>query len=157
SSIFATYANIIDHVDIVDKYTVNVVTKKPDPIILKRMSGFNMTIVAPKWAAAGGSDKIKVEAQGTGPYRIVEWGGPGGDVVMEANDKFYGGAPNVKKVRVKIIPEAATRSAALRSKDIHATHALWPEDEKPINDTGTHLAKKIPGNRIPFYTVDMRN
>ncbi|HEY3111818.1 MAG TPA: ABC transporter substrate-binding protein, partial [Chloroflexota bacterium] len=40
SSIFATYANILDHVDVVDKYSVNVVTKKPDPLLLRRMSGF---------------------------------------------------------------------------------------------------------------------
>ena len=157
SSIRAIYANILSHVDIVDKHTVNVVTKKPDPILLRRMSGFNMTIVAPKWAQAGGSEKMKVEAQGTGAYRVVEWGGPGGDLVLEANDKFYGGAPTVKKVRVKIIPEAATRDAALRSKDIHITHALWPEHEKVINDSGSAVVKKVPGNRIPFYDLDMRN
>jgi peptide/nickel transport system substrate-binding protein len=156
SSIFATYANILDHVDVVDKYSVNVVTKKPDPLLLRRMSGFNMTIIAPKWAAAGGSDKIKVEAQGTGAYRIVEWGGAGSDVVLEANDKYWGQPATVKRVRIKIIPEQATRSAALRSKDIHVTHALWPEDESQISGSGSAITKKVASNRIPFYFMEVR-
>jgi peptide/nickel transport system substrate-binding protein len=156
SSIFATYANILDRVDVVDKYTVNVVTKKPDPLLLRRMSGFNMTIIAPKWAAAGGSEKIKVEAQGTGAYRIVEWGGAGSDVVLEANDKYWSQPATVKRVRIKIIPEQATRSAALRSKDIHVTHALWPEDESQIAGSGSAVTKKVPSNRIPFYFMEVR-
>lgn len=156
STIRSFYANIIDRVDIVDKHTVNVVTKAPDPVLLRRLSGFNMTIIAPRWAQTVGYAGVQKEIQGTGAYRLVEWGGVGGDLVLEANDKYWGPPANVKRVRVKLIPEAATRVAALRSKDIHVTHALSPEDIDPVNKSGTHVIAKVPGNRIPFYFLEVR-
>jgi peptide/nickel transport system substrate-binding protein len=115
-----------------------------------------MTIVAPKWAQQAGNDGIKKAIQGTGAYRLVEWSGSGSDLVLEANDKYWGTPANVKRVRVKLIPEQSTRAAALRSKDIHVTHALWPEDEGPINNSGSHVTKKVASNRIPFYFIEVR-
>jgi MarR-like DNA-binding transcriptional regulator SgrR of sgrS sRNA len=41
----------IDRVDVVDRFTVNVVTKKPDPVLLRRMSSFHMNILPPKYFA----------------------------------------------------------------------------------------------------------
>jgi peptide/nickel transport system substrate-binding protein len=149
-----TYAGITD-VQVVDKYTINVKTAKPDPALLLRMTGFSMTMVAPKWASQG----IQVfdnQANGTGPYKLDKWEDPLKDWTMVANEQYWGGAPNVKKIRIKTIPELATRTAALRSGEVHVAKDVAVEEIDAINKSGRSLAKLTPSNRIPYYVMEVR-
>ncbi|HYU19095.1 MAG TPA: ABC transporter substrate-binding protein [Chloroflexota bacterium] len=149
-----TYAGI-SGVDVLDKYTINVKTAKPDPALLLRMTGFSMTMVAPKWASQG-MDVFTKEAVGTGPYKLASWSGPLQDWTMVANEQYWGGAPKVKKVRIKTIPELATRTAALRSGEVHVAKDIAVEEMDAINKSGRALAKTTPSNRIPYYVMDVR-
>ncbi len=149
-----TYAGI-SGVDVVDKYTVNVKTAKPDPALLLRMTGFSMTMVAPKWASQG-IEIFTKEAVGTGPYKLSSWSGPLQDWTMVANEEYWGGAPKIKKVRIKTIPELATRTAALRSGEVHVAKDVAVEEIDAINKSGRALAKTTPSNRIPYYVMEVR-
>jgi peptide/nickel transport system substrate-binding protein len=149
-----TYAGISE-VQVVDKYTINVKTSKPDPALLLRMTGFSMVMVAPKWAAQG----IQVfdnQANGTGPYKLDKWEDPLKDWTLAANEQYWGGAPKIKKVRIRTIPELATRTAALRSGEVHVAKDVAVEEIDPINASGRALAKLTPSNRIPYYTMEVR-
>jgi len=149
-----TYAGISE-VQVVDKFTINVKTAKPDPALLLRMTGFSMTMVAPKWAAQG----IQVfdnQANGTGPYKLDKWEDPLKDWTMVANEEYWGGAPKIKKVRIRTIPELATRTAALRSGEVHVAKDVAVEEIDPINQSGRALAKITSSNRIPYYTMEVR-
>ena len=125
------------------------------PALLLRMTGFSMTMVAPKWAAQG----IQVfanEANGTGPYKLDKWEDPLKDWTMAANEQYWGGAPKIKKVRIRTIPELATRTAALRSGEVHVAKDVAVEEIDPINSSGRALAKLTPSNRIPYYVMEVR-
>jgi peptide/nickel transport system substrate-binding protein len=149
-----TYAGI-SGVDVVDKYTINVKTAKPDPALLLRMTGFSMTMVAPKWASQG-IEIFNKEANGTGPYKLASWSGPLQDWTLVANEEYWGGAPKIKKVRIKTIPELATRTAALRSGEVHVAKDVAVEEIDAINQSGRALAKTTPSNRIPYYVMEVR-
>jgi peptide/nickel transport system substrate-binding protein len=150
----STYAGI-SGVDVLDKYTINVKTAKPDPALLLRMTGFSMTMVAPKWAGQGNQVFAK-EAIGTGPYKLDKWEDPLKDWTLAANEQYWGGAPKIKKVRIKTIPELATRTAALRSGEVHVAKDISVEEMDAINSSGRALAKTTPSNRIPFYFMEVR-
>src|SRR5207247_1741504 len=65
----------IDHVDVVDPSTVNVVTKAPFPLLAVRMSPGHcgtVGIVPPKYLAQVGDAGFAVKPVGTGPYKFVE-------------------------------------------------------------------------------------
>jgi peptide/nickel transport system substrate-binding protein len=149
-----TYAGI-SAVDALDKYTINVKTAKPDPALLLRMTGFSMTMVAPRWAASS-PDVFTKEAYGTGPYKLASWSDPLQDWTLAANDQYWGGAPKIKKVRIKTIPELATRTAALRSGEVHVAKDVAVEEVDAINKSGRALAKTTPSNRIPYYVMEVR-
>lgn len=144
----STYSIIAD-VEVVDEYTVNVKTSQPDPALLARLTGFHMTIVAPKWAAQG-PETVAKEAVGTGPYKFVSWS-PNEDLVLEANEEYWGGAPAIKKVRLTTINEQATRVAALRSGEVHLAKDMPPEELESINSSGRARAVRAVSNRVPFY------
>jgi peptide/nickel transport system substrate-binding protein len=144
----STYA-IIEDVEVVDEYTVNVITSSPDPALLARMTGFHMTMVAPEWASQG-PEVVAREAVGTGPYKFVSWS-PNEDLVMEANEDYWGEVPSIKRVRLTTIAELATRTAALRSGDVHVAKDMPPEEVMSINESGRARALRAVSNRVPFY------
>jgi peptide/nickel transport system substrate-binding protein len=146
----STYS-IIEDVEIVDPYTVNIKTNQPDPALLARLTGFHMTMVAPAWAAQG-PEVVSREAVGTGPYKFVSWS-PNEDLVMEANEGYWGGAPAIKRVRLTTITEQATRVAALRSGDVHLAKDMPPEELDSINASDRARAVRAVSNRVPFYFI----
>jgi peptide/nickel transport system substrate-binding protein len=144
----STYA-IIEDVEVVDEYTVNVITSRPDPALLARMTGFHTTIVAPEWAAQG-PEVVSREANGTGPYRFVSWS-PNEDLVIEANEDYWGDVPSIQRVRLTTIVEQATRVAALRAGDVHVAKDMPPEEVDSINASDRSRAVRAVSNRVPFY------
>jgi peptide/nickel transport system substrate-binding protein len=151
----STYT-VIDRVDVVDPYTVNVHTAKPDPALLSRMTGFSMVQVAPKFTEANAlPGGVLKTANGTGPYKFVSWS-PNQDFVVASNEQYWGGAPQIKNVRMKIISEQATRVAALRSGEIHVAKDMPPEEVDSINKGGRQTARAVASNRVPYYTFEVR-
>lgn len=146
----STYA-IIEDVEVVDEYTVNVKTSAPDPALLARMTGFHTTIVAPEWASQG-PEVVSREANGTGPYKLVSWSA-NEDLVLESNEDYWGGAPSIKRVRLKTIVEQATRVAALRSGEVHVAKDMPPEEIQSINQSDRARALRAVSNRVPFYFI----
>ena len=61
---------------------------------------------------ASGHDFNK-EPIGTGPYKFVAWN-KGESIELEANEDYWGGAPAIKHVTWKIIPEG---SSSIREGD----------------------------------------
>ncbi|MCA1666834.1 MAG: ABC transporter substrate-binding protein [Thermomicrobia bacterium] len=151
----STYS-VIDRVDVVDPYTVNVHTAKPDPALLSRMTGFSMVQLAPKWTEANAlPGGVLKTANGTGPYKYKTWS-PNQDLVVESNEQYWGGAPQIKNVRLKIIGEQATRVAALRSGEIHVAKDMPPEEVDSINAGGRQTARAVASNRVPYYVMETR-
>jgi peptide/nickel transport system substrate-binding protein len=146
----------IDGVDIVDEYTVNIRTKNPDPAFLPRMAGIHMNMVAPEWASQGPEAVAREALGGTGPYKFVSWS-PNEDLVIEANEDYWGQVPSIKRVRMTTIREQSTRVAALRAGDVHIAKDIPVEEIASINaDARARVLRTIQA-RVPFYfiTVDV--
>jgi peptide/nickel transport system substrate-binding protein len=148
----STYS-MIERVDIVDDYVVNVVTNIPDPILLRRMSGFGTTIMAPEYIATASAEELATMPIGTGPYKFVSWE-KDGDLVMEANTEYWGVVPAVKKAVVRAIPETGTRVSALLAGEVDIVAVVPPEDVDRIDESGIARAEDVEGNRIFYYTMD---
>jgi peptide/nickel transport system substrate-binding protein len=146
----------IDRVDIVDKYTVNVVSKKPDPMLVRRMSSFHMNMIPPKYFSTASADELARKPVGTGPYRFVSWS-KDADFVMEANPAYWGPTKaSIQRVTMRTIPETGTRVAALLAGDADVVTAVPPDEIERVNRSGKARAITLPGNRIPFYFINVR-
>jgi len=74
-------------------------------------------IVSKKFVEKVGSDALATQANGTGPFKLVEWR-RGDSIIMERFADYYGGAPAIpppgrqgRSRDFKIIPENASRMA----------------------------------------------
>jgi peptide/nickel transport system substrate-binding protein len=145
------WANI-DDVEVIDNLTVHVKTVAPDPGLLSRMAGIHMNIIAPEWADEN-PDAIAAEALGgTGPYKFVSWA-PEEDLVVEANEDYWGDVPSIPRVRMRTIVEPATRVAALRAGEVHVAKDIPYEEIQGINNDGVARVLRVAQSRVPFYFI----
>ena len=92
-----------------DGNTVTVTLKEANPDFL---SYVGMVYIVP----ADYTDEATAPV-GTGPFKFVSWE-LGGDVVLEAFEDYWGGAPAVKRVIFRTIPEALYGSFGLESGEV---------------------------------------
>jgi peptide/nickel transport system substrate-binding protein len=140
----------IDRVDVLDKYTINVVTKSPDPVLLRRLSVFHTIIVPPEYFSTASAEDLATKPVGTGPYKFVSWQ-KDEDLVMEVNRDYWGERPKIDKVIVRGIPEAGTRVSALLAGDVDIINAVPPEDIDRINASDVARVMAVEGNRVVFF------
>jgi peptide/nickel transport system substrate-binding protein len=129
----------IDHVDVVDPYTVNVITKAPFPLLAVRMSPGHcgtVGIVPPKYIAQVGDATFAVKPVGTGPYKFVEWV-KDERLVLEANKDYHRGAPAIERLIFRPVPELTTRVAALLSGQADLVSDIPPDQTGKIKSSST--------------------
>lgn len=104
----------IDHVQVVDPFTVNFVMKTEDPVIVTKLAGYGAMIVPPKYIQEHGSAYFGSNPVGTGPFKFVEYR-KDDHLTLAVNRDYWNGAPHVSAVTYRFVPEAATRVAELQA------------------------------------------
>jgi len=115
----------IDKVEIVDPYTVRVHTKKPWPIFVNAMGFRQASMYPPKEYAGKDTAAISKHPIGTGPYKFVKWA-KDEEIVLEAFPGYWRGAPKIKTVVFKPIPDDAVRVAALQNGEVDVAVNIPP-------------------------------
>ena len=113
----------VTSVEIVDEYTINVITEAPDPIIPNKMVLFGGVMLPPQYTTEHDADYLAQNPVGTGPYKFVSWQ-KDSEVVLEANEDYWRGAPVIKNVTFRIIPNAADTLAALKTGEVDFVQGL---------------------------------
>lgn len=119
----------LESVEITGENTVRLTLAEPWPL-LPAMLPFQ-EVVSKAHVEAVGSDGMATQMVGTGPFRLVEWR-KGDSVIMERFGDYYGGADGiapvgpacVERAIFRIIPESASRVAALLAGDVHIINEL---------------------------------
>src|SRR6185295_12132225 len=93
--------------------TVRITTKVPDPILPNRLAAESLNIAPAKGLAEFREKFVTDKVIGTGPYRFVEFV-VGDRVVVEANPEYWGPKPATPRIVWQVVPDAATRVAALQ-------------------------------------------
>jgi len=145
---------VIKGVSVVDSHTVRFATEKPYPTMLSTLyeASFPALIVPPAHVKAGGTDALARRAIGTGPYRFVEWL-KDERVVIEANPDYWGGAPKIKRIVWRPIPEPRTRIAELKSGGIDLGGDIPPEEIAGLN-TGRTRVMNVASDLLYFVGID---
>ncbi len=144
---------LVANVEVVDKFTVRIHTSKPFPTLENQLA-LRGAIMAPKHFR--GKDKLFADRNpvGTGPYKFVRWN-KDEQVVLEANESWWGGAPKVKTLVFRPIPEHAVRAAALQAGEVDIAVNLPPHLVPIIEKHPRLYVSKAPSVRtifIPIYT-----
>lgn len=107
-----TYYKHIKEVNIIDDYTVDIVTETPDPIMLNRLSRMGAGILPSKYIEENGIEAFLKAPVGTGPYKFSKWT-KDDRIELVKNAEYFGGTPKWENVVFRSIPEASTRVSEL--------------------------------------------
>ena len=117
---------LLDRVEIIDDYTIRIITTEPVPVLLAHLTRNGGFILAPDHYRDLPQDQASTQPVGTGPFQFVSWARDD-RVVLEAFDDYWRGRPQVDRLVFRAIPEASTRVAELRTGGVHATMDVLPD------------------------------
>ena len=155
---------MVKDVQVVDDSTVKITLNEAFAPFLANMAMHSACIVSPDAVKENGKD-FSLNPVGTGPYKFVSWE-PGVEIVLEANEDYWNGAPSVKKLIMRPIVEDQTRLTELEAGNIDFMVGILPDDLQRVKENedlqvleqpGMHTWYLVMNNQVaPFNDVRVR-
>jgi peptide/nickel transport system substrate-binding protein len=159
--------NWIDTVEAVDDYTVKMTLPAPYAPLLANLAIPIASIPSPK-AIEQGLDYLAVNPSGTGAFSLAspnDWVRDS-QMTLQANPDYWGGAPQVDQLIIKVVPEGSTRLQQVEAGELDIAWALTPEDversrENPdlmvVEDAGLNTnCVEFNVTKEPFTSKEVR-
>ncbi|MGV8049104.1 MAG: ABC transporter substrate-binding protein [Anaerolineaceae bacterium] len=122
-------ASLITEVKKIDDLNVQFTLSTPMAPFLANLAMDTFAISSPTAIQAAGEayGTPSGGCVGTGPYKFVSWQ-EGTEIVLVANEDYWGEAPKIKNVIIRVIPDDSARFLALQAGDIDALEQAVVED-----------------------------
>lgn len=138
------------------EYQFEITTVAPDPLLPARMKNF--FIAPPSMLGNPKSDDFNRHPIGSGPFKFVEWIAAD-RIVLEANEDYYLGAPAIKRLVFRAIPEASSRVSELLAGGVDVVTGLQPEfiDLVKASKTAQVVTRVSPINEVIILRTDVES
>jgi peptide/nickel transport system substrate-binding protein len=140
----------VDHIEAPDDHTVIFKLKETNPGIFD-----NLTVgILPTGAD---TNTYKTKPIGAGPYKVVDFRADD-RVVLEAFDQWHGGAPKIKHVIVRIIPDATTQVLEMRRGTVNFEVNQIPfENIAEFDKNSDFKIVNTSGSVYQYIAINMRD
>ncbi len=136
----------IDKVKVVDKYTVQIILKKPSTFFIMDQAFAYQAgmIVCKKQGEEKGLKNLGVHVIGTGPFMVEDYKAKE-KITLVRNPKYFRGTPTIAQVEMYFMPNVASRTMAFVKGDLDAIYGerdtYWVED---LKKTKTVIVDSVP-------------
>lgn len=144
---------IIESITCDDDYTVTIKTSAPFNALLYRLSLDAASIICK--SADTSAEEFNKNPVGTGPFKFVSWE-LGGDVVLEAFEDYWGGAPAVKRVIFRTIPETLNRTIGLETGEVDLAYDLGITDLESLADNASVTTLTSPSTTVWYVGMNVQ-
>lgn len=151
SSRIKPFLEAISKVEVVDDFTVRIITKKPSPVLLNEL--LNVLMLPPKYVKEKGDQYVTRNPVGTGPYRFVEWM-KDSHITLQAYEQYWRGKPSFERLVFKPIPENSTRVAGLLAGELDIITNVPPSDINRLKAQKDVSLVLMPGTRCMFVKLN---
>jgi len=142
----AAKVSMIDHVEVVDDYTVKFVLKYPCVTLLNVLSFTAASMLDEDFVTANGDS---YQPNGTGPYKFREWNS-GESIILDRNEEYWdkpGGAAVLKFV---IMTEDTSRTIALETGDIDVSITVAAVDYDKLKANEDLVLYADTNNKVDY-------
>jgi len=145
----AFFVSALRGVEVVDLYTVDVKAKGPtsERLMLTALAMGSFQYPPVYTEQVGLLRGFCQRPVSTGPFKLIEWV-KDDRVVFEANPDYWGGAPRIRRLIIRPIPEGAARVAALQAGDIDIATLLPLDAYERVAGDPSLTAYSIRGMRV---------
>jgi peptide/nickel transport system substrate-binding protein len=137
-------------VEVVDDYTVDIVTDGPYGPLLNIMSLIYGTGIVSPAAVEEYGDDFTLNPVGTGPFQFVEWA-TNDHITIERFDDYWGEPAPLDQVIYRVIPEESARMLALDTGEVQMVMAPAPSQMDLYRDNPDFTIYETPGVRVIFF------
>ena len=140
---------LYDHIDIIDDYHFDFVTKEPVPALLYCLQEVH---ILPKhyYEPLSADEAANAPILGSGAFIFDEYARDD-YVKMHRNENYWGEIPQFETLIYRQIPEEATRIAELETGGIDVAQSISMDQVATINDSGAATVKAVTnGCRMQF-------
>lgn len=145
---------------IVDSRTVQIRLSRPWAPMLGLIPAQEM--VNSRHVARVGQQGMQTAADGCGPFRLVDWR-RGEAVILERFAEYYGGSPEippagpaqVDRAIFRVLPENASRVAALLAGEADIINDLPPSAIRQVEASRNAQVMKVNGTRTFFVSMNV--
>jgi ABC-type transport system substrate-binding protein len=144
----------IDHVDIIDDMHAKVVLKAPIAPAVAALTQTNFGIICPSTLSTAPNTPATIQQPcGTGPYKFKERVN-GDHITLARNESYWGTKALYATQEYRIIPEATTREAAVRSGQVDVA-VLPPASDIPALQNDKSVSVILgPSDRTLFISLN---
>lgn len=143
---------MIEQVVIVDEETVKIILSEPFAPFLGNMAMHSAAMVSPEAIKNFGKD-ISQNPVGTGPFKFVSWD-PGIEVILEKNENYWRGAPEIDRLVFRPIVEDQTRLTELEAGSIDFIVGILPDDLQRLKDNADLQVIEQPGMHTWYLALN---
>jgi peptide/nickel transport system substrate-binding protein len=149
-SSFAANYSAVQEINVLDDHTVEFVLDTPFAPFLYYM---NVGIV-PQHLADGGNHNLQSDPVGSGPFLFTEWR-RGESVILDANEDYYEGRPNLDRIVMVPIPETTVRLLELETGNVGIAIGIPNENIQQIRDNPDLAIAE--GGAAAFHVMSFQN
>ncbi|MGL4393065.1 MAG: ABC transporter substrate-binding protein, partial [Fusobacteriaceae bacterium] len=138
----------IKQVVVVDANTVKIITKSPFAPLLNHLSHKSSSIISKKYFQEKGKDYF-LNPIGSGAYKFKERI-VGDRVILAANEEYFKGAPIIKKVEIRSIPEENSKIIGLETGEITVAADLEGIGINTIKENKSLILLQEPSENVNY-------
>lgn len=141
----------IDHIEVVDDYTVKIVTQAPFAPLISNMVHSGCAILSKAQIDSGDFTAIN----GSGPYKFVEHQ-PGDHITLGRYDGYFDQekASAFQTLLIRIIPESTSRTIALETGEVDLVTTLDTVDYSRVQDNPNLTLIETVANNINYVALN---
>jgi len=142
NSHWRTNTELIDHWEIIDKYTLKIILKQPFPSLLAKL----VREIVPKHIYQGNNlqtASFNYHPVGTGPFQFSYWDRQTNTIELLANPTYFEGRPYLDKILVKTYPDNKRLWIALMRGEVDFIQFINQEDYAVLKGDPSFNAHKI--------------
>ena len=149
---FTAFTKQIKEVVVVDPLTIRFRTATPYPLMPSDMT---QVVIVSKAAAKATTDDFNSgkAAVGTGPYKLVRYA-KGDRIELARNDAYWGGKTPWEKVTLRLLPQDASRVAALLSGDVQVIENVPTSDVAQLRKDKRLAVYRTVADRLIYLHMD---
>lgn len=150
-----------DEVTKVDDFTVTIRQSEPNALFLPVLTIFGLYMFDKELmeAAATADDPWahdhtnNVDAPSFGPYCLESWT-KNDEIIFAANEDYYKGAPAIKRVVMKRVPQSSNRVVVLRGGQAQLVQNLTPREYDSLREAAGVGVGGVAGNENLFVHMN---
>ena len=149
-----------DEIKKIDDYTVTFTQAEPNALFLPVLTIFALHIFDKELMEANSTSEDpwthdytnNVNVPSFGPYCVESWT-KDNEIILSANEEYYRGTPNIKRVVMKKVPQSSNRVVILRTGQAQLVQGLTPREFNSLKGANGIKVASILGNN--GYLVHM--